>query len=78
MLQEALGVMSRMKAAGFVPDKFSYNAAIIACGDGGEWEQALDILGEMREAGLRPDEYSYRLAMKVIVDALIEWFALFV
>lgn len=65
--EEALDVMRRMNAAGFVPDKTAYNAAITACGEQGEWEKALEILAEMRGAGLRPDQHSYRFAMQVRV-----------
>lgn len=64
--EEALGIMRRMSADGFVPDKTAYNAAIIACGQQGEWEKALEILGEMRAEGLRPDQHSYRFAMEVL------------
>lgn len=57
-----------MSADGFVPDKTAYNAAIIACGQQGEWEKALEILGEMRALGLRPDQHTYRFAMKVYTN----------
>lgn len=63
--EEALDVMQRMTAAGFIPDKMAFNAVIAAFGHNGEWEQALDTLGEMRAAGLRPNQHSYRLAMEV-------------
>ena len=57
--------MRRMMAAGYVPDKMAFNAAIAACGVNGNWGKALDILDEMRKSGLRPNQHSYRLAMEV-------------
>lgn len=66
MLKEVLGILKRVKSKGLFPDKTMYNSAIMACRDGGEWEEGLKILDEMRADLMRPNEASYRFAMEVI------------
>lgn len=63
--EKARSMMRRMRDDGHVPDRDTYNWAIVACGENGDWETALELLDEMRREGLRPDLYSYQMAMKV-------------
>jgi pentatricopeptide repeat domain-containing protein 1 len=43
-----------MLQSGLVPDVITYNAALIACEKGEQWQQALELLAVMLQAGLRP------------------------
>lgn len=56
------------------PDRGSYNAALDACGRGGQVEAALALLGAMRSLAksnkrLRPDRYSYGGALQACQTA---------
>jgi pentatricopeptide repeat protein len=53
-------LLEEMRAAAVVPNVQSMNAAISACGAGGEWARALALLAEMCEGGpqLAPDVVS--------------------
>ena len=59
--EEALTLMSRMRAAGHEPDTWTYNAVMAACG---EWEVAVETLNEMSDSTWAPpDVSSFNTAM---------------
>jgi pentatricopeptide repeat protein len=55
-----------MKAAGLPPNEISYNAAIDACKNTGNWQLVPDLLQQMKADGLTPDTLTYTAA----IDAL--------
>jgi len=52
-----------MQECGLEPNTITYNAAISACGQGGQWERALPLLEGMKERGLEPDIITYSAAI---------------
>lgn len=58
-------MLDRMRLNGVLPDVYSMNGAISACGRAGKWQQALDLIGQMEEegSGLAPDVFSYNGAI---------------
>ena len=41
----------------------TYNAAISACGRGGEWQRGLSLVAEMRRKKLLPDHFTFGAAI---------------
>lgn len=67
-IKEALELMRDARASGIELDVVSYNGAIPACVESGDWEQALSMLREMdAEYGIKPNHITYQAAIKVII-----------
>jgi pentatricopeptide repeat protein len=49
-----------------VPNIITYNRAINACENGGNWLLAIDLLIELKAAGTKPDKIAYNC----VIDAL--------
>ena len=65
--EEALSLMSQMRAAGHEPDTWTYNAVMAACG---EWEVAVETLNEMCDSTWAPpDVSSFNTAMSAACRA---------
>ena len=59
---EALGLLSEMSSQGIKQNTVTYNAAISACGNGGQppgWEEALRLLSEMVSQGIERCTMTY-------------------
>lgn len=46
-----------------VPNAYSYNAAISACGRAGDWERAVALIGKMNRQGIQPNAVSFNSAI---------------
>ena len=65
--EEALSLVSQMRAAGHEPDTWTYNAVMAACG---EWEVAVATLNDMSESKWAPpDVSSFNTAMSAACGA---------
>ncbi|CAN0357055.1 unnamed protein product, partial [Laminaria digitata] len=69
--REALSTLDRMRSKGVLPDVYSFNGAISACGRSGKWQQALALLKKMEREGsdVRPDVFSYNGAINAVAKA---------
>lgn len=69
--REALATLNRMRSRGVLPDVYSFNGTISACGRAGKWQQALALLKEMEREGsdVRPDIFSYNGAINAVAKA---------
>lgn len=47
-VDDALALLTRMRACKVEPNSFTYSALISACADAGRWEDAIRLVGEMR------------------------------
>jgi pentatricopeptide repeat protein len=61
-----------MRDDGVKPNVISYNAAIDACGKGGQWQKAIELLHEMPQQGLVANLISYSSAVDACSD-LGQW-----
>ena len=52
-----------LREADFVPNVFSYNAAISACEKAQHWQQALGLLAVMQEADFVLNAITYNAAL---------------
>ena len=52
-----------MRQAGVAGNVIGFNAAISACGKGGQWQRALSLLDDMRKAGATMDVISFSAAV---------------
>ncbi|CAE7361943.1 unnamed protein product, partial [Symbiodinium necroappetens] len=57
--EEALDLFRSMLEARISPDRFSYNAAMSAGAQGGQWQLTRQFFGTMRDAEVMPDMYCY-------------------
>lgn len=65
-VKEALELMKDARASGIELDVVSYNSAIPACVESGDWEQALSMIREMEnEHEIKPNHITYQAAIKV-------------
>ncbi len=65
-MEEALELMRDARASGIELDVVSYNGAIPACVESGDWKQALSMIREMEaEHGIKPNHITYQAAIKV-------------
>ena len=67
--EQAVLLLREMPARGVTPSRISYNAAIAACGRGGEWELAESLFREMARLGLGPDVISYNSLISALGGA---------
>ena len=53
-----------MRASDVIPNVYSFNAAISACGKAGQWERATSLLDDMFATNVTPDVYSFSAAIQ--------------
>ncbi|CAE8603432.1 unnamed protein product [Polarella glacialis] len=62
--EEALALMSRMRAEGLEPTEDAYLAMLSCCGPQGRWREALQILFEIRRSGGHPRNFAFARAIE--------------
>lgn len=67
--KRAIRLLREMPTKGVTPTRISYNAAISACGRGGEWALAESLFEEMSRLGLSPDAISYNSLISALGGA---------
>ena len=69
--EKALSLMRDMEQAGLRPSNVTYNAVIVACGNGSQPDQAMALLEEMRNKGVQVTEGTYSAAIAACGKALM-------
>lgn len=65
-IKEALELMKDARASGIELDVVSYNGAIPACTESGDWQQAVSMIKEMEaEYGIEPNHVTFLAVIKV-------------
>ena len=57
-----------MTDGGINPDVISFNTAISACANGGQWEKALNLLQELMNRGIEPDIICFNAAISACAE----------
>lgn len=54
-----------MQEQGHAPDRATYNTAISACGQGGQWRSAMSLYDRMKKEGTAPNVVTFNALMHV-------------